>query len=136
MRVVYMAHPVSSPTPEGVVANLARAKRWYRWIITTFHVAVLADWVLTCEVLDDAKPSDRRLGMSLNVPLIRRCDEIWLVGGRLSNGMLGEREEAVKNGLVVQDLTLLLGEEPPGPAQVGTMLEKLRHFAQLRDAQG
>jgi hypothetical protein len=113
MRVIYLAHPLGAPTPEGVAANLTRVKRWYRWIVTNFpNVAVVAAWVTTAEVLDDHNPEHRAHGMKMNGFVLVRCDEIWLVGGRISTGMASELESATEHGLRVYDLTWL-GEEPP-----------------------
>jgi hypothetical protein len=113
MRVVYMAHPLGAPTPEGVTANIARAKRWYRWIAINFpNVAVMAPWVTTCEVLDDHNPAHRAHGMAMNKAIIPRCAEFWMVGGRVSTGMNIEMIDAIACSLRVFDLTWL-GEEPP-----------------------
>lgn len=110
MRIVYLAHPVSG----DVAGNLARAKRWYKWIATNFDVAIIADWIVTCEVLDDSREADRALGMAMNDTLISHlcCDEVWLVGGRVSAGMSSEWALADDLDLAVKDLTFL-GAEPP-----------------------
>lgn len=112
MRVIYMAHPVGAPTPEGVKANLARAKRWYRWIAKNFNVSVVADWITGCEVFNDANQANRDHGLDMDIATIERCDELFLVGGRISTGMGLERDAAEDFNLRVVDLTWL-GEEPP-----------------------
>jgi hypothetical protein len=123
MRIVYMAHPLGAPTPEGVQANIARAKRWYRWIVDNFEdVAPIAPWLLTVETLDDFNPAHRAHGMEMNRFIIPRCDEFWMVGGRISTGMAGEHEIAMQ-ALRIFDLTWL-GEEPPAevPEKVRALL--------------
>jgi hypothetical protein len=112
MRVIYLAHPVGAATPDGIKANLARAKRWYRWIAKSFNVSIVADWLTICEVLDDANQADRDHGLDMDIAAIERCDELWLVGGRISNGMGLERDAAEDFNLRIVDLTFL-GEEPP-----------------------
>jgi hypothetical protein len=112
MRVIYLAHPVGAPTPEGVHANLAKARRWIRWIYDNFpNVAVVADWLITCEVLDDFDPEHRAHGMKMNKAVIPRCDEFWMVGGRISTGMVAEQGIAIEHNRRIFDLTWL-GEEP------------------------
>jgi hypothetical protein len=122
MRVIYLAHPLGAATKEGVQANIARAKRWIRWIYDNFKdVAVVADWLITCEVLDDHNPEHRAHGMRMNKAVIPRCDEFWMVGGRVSSGMgdelglvndiIGTKSDATAMRRVF-DLTWL-GEEPP-----------------------
>jgi hypothetical protein len=126
MKVIYLAHPVSG----DVTGNLARARRWLRWIYDNFDVAVIADWVLTCEVLDDSRPAHRAHGLAMDRALVEICDEFWMVGGRVSGGMQTEREMALGANVIVRNLTWL-GEEPPAemPEQ---LREALRHV--LREA--
>ena len=113
MKVIYLAHPLGAATPEGVEANKARAKRWIRWVYDNFKdVAVVADWLLTCDVLDDFNPEHRAHGMRMNKEIIPRCDEFWMFGGRVSNGMQDESVTAIAAQRRIFDLTWL-GEEPP-----------------------
>lgn len=121
MRVIYLAHPLGAPTKEGVEANKARARRWIRWVYDNFKdVAVVADWLITCDVLDDFNPEHRAHGMKMNKAMIPRCDEFWMTGGRISSGMKDELDlvtdiiTSPTNGPLhrVIDLTPL-GDEPP-----------------------
>lgn len=107
MRVIYMAHPYG-----GKPENLARAKRWMRWIEETQPVAVNASWILECEIWDDANPDERSAGLRRDIANIRRCDEIWAVGGRVSEGMGVEINAAAEYNIPLMDLTAF-GEEPP-----------------------
>jgi len=118
-RTIYLAHPVSGDVP----GNLARTRRWIRWIYDHFpDVAVVADWILTCEVLDDSNPIHRARGLGMDKAVIALCDEFWMVGGRVSTGMGIEKEAAERSNLRVVDLTFL-GEEPPAelPAEVAAL---------------
>lgn len=121
MRIVYLAHPLGAPTKEGVEANKARARRWIRWVYDNVKdVAIVADWLITVDVLDDFNPEHRAHGMKMNKALIPVCDEFWMVGGRISSGMHDERivaygtEGGVADNHVrrVLDLTMW-GDEPP-----------------------
>jgi len=113
MKAVYLAHPLGAATPDGVEANKARARRWIRWIYDHFpNVAVVADWLITCDVLDDFRPEHRAHGMKMNRVIIPLCREFWMVGGRISSGMNSEQYTADEHGLRIVDLTFL-GEEPP-----------------------
>lgn len=112
-RLIYFAHPLGASTPEGVRANRARALRWVRWIYDNFpYVTVVADWLVTVEVLDDFNPEHRARGMKMNKAIILRSDEFWMCGGRVSNGMGDELKIASDANKRVFDLTWL-GEEPP-----------------------
>lgn len=111
MKVIYLAHPAGADTPEEHLANLARAKRWFRW--AAFQgVAVIADWIIYCEVWDDFDEAQRAMGLDHDDAMIARCDEYWMVGGRISKGMDRGRSKAWAEGMEVVDLTSL-GDEPP-----------------------
>ncbi len=111
MIVAYMCHPVGG----DVEANLARAKLWLKWLTESRErpTAVIAPWITECEIWDDSNPSDREIGLSRCRAVIERCDEVYLVGGRISGGMDMERRHAVYHQLTVIDLTHM-GTLPPG----------------------
>lgn len=111
--LIYLAHPVSGPTPGAITANLLAARRWLAWAIDHFPaVSPIAPWIVTCEVLDDAREAHRARGMSINEATIMRCDAVWLTGGRVSKGMLAEARMAMGAGIPVVDFTHL-GVDPP-----------------------
>lgn len=106
--VVYLAHPYG-----GDICNLSRAKRWLRWAHERFpEMTIIAPWIPTCEVLDDADQEQRERSLEHDCAVVARCDEIWLVGGTISDGMRQEAETAMKYGVKVVDMTRL-GPEPP-----------------------
>lgn len=107
MRTIYLAHPLAG----DVASNLARARRWLQWAYRNHReVVVLAPWMHEVELLaeDDADPVVREAALRRCAVVARLCDEVWLVGGRVTPGM--EREAAAAR--FVRDLTEL-GEEPP-----------------------
>ncbi len=104
---IFLSHPVRGDIP----ANLARAKRWILWCYRQ-GVSVVATWLIDCELLDDSDLAEREAGLRRNVELVSRCDELWLVGGRISEGMQREADAARAAGIPVRDLTHF-GEEPP-----------------------
>lgn len=101
MKVIYMAHPVSG----DVENNIKRAKAWMRWLEENYDVAVCASWILECEIWDDNNPEHRAAGLRRDMAILERCDELWLVGACVSNGMAMERAHAEKRGLIIRDLT-------------------------------
>jgi hypothetical protein len=113
LKVVYLAHPLGSVSREGTDANLKRAMRWYKYL-TQFYpeVAVVADWIVTCLVLDDRTPEDRVRGIAMNAAVLALCDEVWLCGGRISQGMRDEADLATQTNIPVFSL-VHLGDEPP-----------------------
>jgi len=109
MKVVYVAHPVSGDA-EG---NIQRALRWIEKLEEAFPVAVVASWVQECMIWDDDNPDERRAAMERDLAVIEKCDEIWLVGPRISDGMRHELSHAIAHGKRWRDFTVMEEQEPP-----------------------
>jgi hypothetical protein len=73
-------------------------------------VAPVADWITLSGVLSEDEGRER--GMEIDCVLLSRCDEVWLVGGRISPGMQIEADYAKANGIAVCDLTSMGYEAP------------------------
>lgn len=108
MKVVYIAHPFTAPTREGMEANRKRAAVWAAWALTTQGVSPVCSWIVLTGVIPETTES-RRLGLEADKAQVALCSEIWLVGGRISNGMREEMGPAKR----IVDLTHL-GAWPPG----------------------
>ena len=129
MRLVYLAHPLT-PTDEQVElerrcypqlprdelveiarwGNLYRAGEWAVWAARQ-GVAPVATWTVLASNWPETS-ENRALGLAIDCALVARCDELWLVGGRVSAGMRVEADAARAAGVEVVDLTHL-GEEAP-----------------------
>lgn len=110
-RLIYMAHPLGG----DVSGNLERAKAWLRYLTEgNPWVAFACQWVVECEIWDDADPEERRKGIGRCLAMVERCDELWLVGPRVSSGMAREAAHAKEFGVQVVDFTLAGLELPPG----------------------
>ncbi len=108
MKVVYIAHPFTAPTREGMEANRSRAAAWVAWALTEQGVSPICSWIVLTGVIPET-PKSRQLGLEADKAQVALCSEIWLVGGRISNGMREEMSAAKR----IVDLTHL-GEWPPG----------------------
>ena len=110
MKAVYIAAPLSAPTREDIEENRARASRWVAWAAAR-GVAPVADWIILTGQVEET-PENRARGLAIDCALVERCEEVWLVGGRVTPGMEVERVHAQGRGIPVYDLTPL-GPEPP-----------------------
>lgn len=111
MKSVYIAHPLSAPTLDGIEENRRRAALWAAWALTEQGVSPSCSWIVLTGVLPET-PEMRALGLKADCAQAERCDEVWLVGGRVSQGMAIEAGHAAGCGVRVRDLTYL-GELPP-----------------------
>jgi len=114
-KLIYMSAPVRPLEGETLESNLARGRRWYKFLQLTAgdHAVFLAPWILSCELFDDDSPEQRKAGMARQMEIIARCDEVWLVGGRVSSGMAAEKEAVLKLSRTCIDLT----DAGPEPGQ-------------------
>jgi len=104
VRVCYIAHPLGSgPDREQ---NRASAAEWCAFLALHFDVSPVADWIVLSGEWSET-PELRARGMACDLALVERCDELVLVGPRVSAGMLTEAEHARKHGKPVYDLTRL-----------------------------
>lgn len=93
-QVLYVAHPLGGSRGEDVQANLASALRWLHWLRTNFRETVfIAPWIASVMAgADDTDPSAHEHGLRDDCEIVRRCDGIVLVGGRVSAGMQREAD--------------------------------------------
>ena len=91
---------VSSPYAGNVPYNVAVARAAARNVIEAGCVPVVPHLYIP-QVLDDAVPAERDLGLSLALGLLARCDEMW-VFGEPSAGMRMELDEAERLGVTVR----------------------------------
>lgn len=106
----YVAHPVGQPPDRE--ANLARALRWFSYLVRTYdNRAFSMPWLPYCLTLPETQ-ENRARGIRDDLVQLRLCSEIVLVGGHLSPGMRHELELARTSGMRVLNL-LELGAEPP-----------------------
>ena len=100
MKVCYIAHPLGHG--EDRERNRANAQKWCAYLAEHHGIAPVADWILLSGEWTEDK---RELGLTIDKALIERCDEVWMVGGRVSPGMQIEADHARALGKPVRDLT-------------------------------
>lgn len=87
-RKVYVASRYAGDTGRNTAAAIAYCRR----VIDEGYMPV-ASHLLYPQMLCDADPEERELGLSFGLALLRMCDEVW-VFGEVSSGMAQEIEEA------------------------------------------
>jgi hypothetical protein len=81
--VVYIAHPYGG-NPE----NLTRAKAFVRFAYEQGY-APAATWIIGCELFAEGAV-ERERGLQADEESVKRADELWLCGDRISEGMMRE----------------------------------------------
>lgn len=89
MKFVY----VCSPLRGDLERNIRKANGYCRFAVKQ-GVLPLAPHAIFTGFLDDTIPEERQAGIDLGLELLKRSDEIWVFGERISEGMLAEIEAA------------------------------------------
>lgn len=69
--------------------NISRAHEYCAYAAEC-GVIPLAPHTIFTNYLDDQRPEERAKGLTMGLELLKRCDEMWIVGGIVSEGMKGE----------------------------------------------
>lgn len=112
-KLLYVCAPLSG----DIQGNLKRAERWLKYLRESDSTnTYIAPWIADIySGADDSDPEARERGLVDCETVVRRCDAVVLVGGRISSGMQRERDAAVAAGRSVFDYTDM-GAEPPQQA--------------------
>lgn len=98
-KIVYVAHEISGNI-KGNIKNI-------REICKQIHLSgdiPFAPYLLSLQYLDDKIPFQREIGIELNHELLKRgfIDEMRVFGTRVSKGVFGELEIALRLGISVR----------------------------------
>lgn len=94
MKTVYICSPLAGDIP----GNVQKAKGYCRDAIKE-GVIPIAPHVYFTEFLDDMVTEERDAGRAMGADLLRHCDEIWVFGNRVTEGMRSEIQRAHELGI-------------------------------------
>jgi len=100
MKLVYICSPYAGNTENNV--RFARAACLYA---AEHGCAPVAVHLLYPQILDDAIPAQRDIGIRMGLRVLASCDELWICGTRISHGMSCEIAEAEWLGISVRRLS-------------------------------
>lgn len=84
MRKVYICAPLGG----NVEANLRKVKRYTKYALKCGTAPVVPHFYALC--LNDRIPKEREIGMAAGLFLLWFCDELWIFGDEVSEGMKAE----------------------------------------------
>lgn len=94
--VVYICAPLGG----DVKRNLANARRYSRF--ASLNGAVVFTPHFYAEYLDDDLEWERNLAICMNERMLKKCDEVWVFGKRISPGMKAEIAMAEKRCMKIR----------------------------------
>ena len=89
MRLVY----ICSPLRGDMEANKKRADEYCAYAASC-GVVPLAPHTIFTRYLDENIPEQRKQGLDMGLELLKRCDDLWVMGSEISEGMKAEIEFA------------------------------------------
>lgn len=92
---------VASPFAGDMENNTQRARRYCRFVMSQGCIP-FAPHLLYPQFLDDTDREERELGLFFGTAWICKCNELWVFGGRVSDGMAREITIAKRRGLPVR----------------------------------
>ena len=98
-----------------IAANIDRARRACR-IVVALGMIPMAPHIYFTQFMDDTVETERRRGMDFGLRWLAECDELWVFGERISEGMAAEIAKAKELGKEIRNL--------PEPARAAELLLK------------
>lgn len=92
---------ICSPYRDDVERNVKAARKHAR-MAAIIGYCPIAPHLLFPQFLNDRDPEERIMGITLGVEQMKMCDEVWVFGSRISNGMGFELEKAKELGIPVR----------------------------------
>lgn len=102
-KIIY----VCSPLRGDVKNNIKRANEYSKFVYQQGYIPV-APHVTFTQFLNDDIPEERKDGMDMGLELLRVCDEVWVFGEILTEGMAREAELAERLGRPIHRIQLPL----------------------------
>lgn len=87
MKKIY----VCSPLAGDIEGNIKRAIEFSKFV-TRQGCLPITPHIYCTQFLDDTVPEERLKGLEMGIELLKVCDELWVFGSRISNGMEKEIE--------------------------------------------
>lgn len=83
-RKVYICAPLGG----DITGNLRKARKYTKYALLCGVAPVVPHFYAEC--LDDSNPEEREIGMSAGLSLLWFCDEMWIFGNEITDGMKQE----------------------------------------------
>ena len=86
---------ICSPYSGNVKENTERTKRFCRYALDHGQIP-LAPHLMFPQFMNDNDPKERELALFMDIVLLGKCQELWVLGEEITDGMLVEIETAKK----------------------------------------
>lgn len=98
-RKAYVCSPLSADRDEDFVQNMRTARAYMYYALKKMNLNARAPHAYLPMLVCDWIPAERALGIQFGLRLLENCELMLICGNRISNGMRGEIEHAVRLGI-------------------------------------
>ena len=84
---------ICSPYAGEMESNIKAAQKYSRFAVGKGYIPI-APHLLFPQFMNDADPTERKLGLFFGNALMSKCSEVWVFGERISAGMESEIKRA------------------------------------------
>ena len=99
MRKVYVCAPLGG----NIEQNLKKVKTYTEYALRCGTAPVVPHFYAEC--LDDNDPKDREIGLAAGLSLLWFCDELWLFGDTVTDGMKNELQFCKNLNISIRKIT-------------------------------
>ncbi|MCM1508987.1 MAG: hypothetical protein NC177_17905, partial [Ruminococcus flavefaciens] len=98
-RKAYVCSPLGAEKEDEFVQNMRAARAYMFYAMKKMNLNARAPHAYLPMLLCDQIPAERALGLQFGLRLMENCEIMLICGNRISQGMRGEIEQAVKLGI-------------------------------------
>ena len=92
---------ICSPYSGNVDFNVTNARIYCKYAVDNKCIPI-APHLLFPQFMNDEEPTDRELAMFMNMVLLSKCEELWVFGNTISQGMGQEIAKAEKRRMKIR----------------------------------
>lgn len=104
--IVYICSPYSGDTEN----NIKKACKYSRFAVEKGCLPI-APHIYFTQFMNDSIPKERSIAVSMNLVLMRKCNELWVFGDFISKGMKAEIGNAKRKHIKIRCFTEELEEK-------------------------
>ena len=105
MPIIYICSPYRGDT----IRNTELARKYSKFAVGKGAIPITPHLVFP-QFLNDGIEDERKHAIRMNLVLLDRCEEIWVFGDKISEGMEAEIERAEKRDMIIKHFTKDLKE--------------------------
>lgn len=124
-KKVYICSPYHNSNTDKVAENIRLAREYCAWTMrTTTGIIPIAPHIYFTQFLDDNIPDARRIGTQAGLALLKDCEEVWVFGSMMSDGMVQEMAAAAQLGKTLRFFTVDVLQERDSDQQTVLIKER------------